>query len=445
MAGSAALLLPGFLSSCGKDEPLQPIVTDKAVLIIGAGIAGLAAARRLRERGVQAIVLESQEKWGGRLRTDRSLGVAFDEGASWIHGPRGNPITGLADEAGATTFFTDDDDIKVFNLDGTRYADSALDDAESAYEDALEAVIEAGAANRSFEDVFSQLFPDRINDRLWKYMLSTYLEFDTGGDISELSSRQFDDDEAFRGDDDIITNGFDKVADFLAQGLDIRLNEKVVGIDHAGARIVVQTTTDTYTADYVLIAVPLGVLQRNVIAFAPALPGSKLEAIAGLRMGAINKFLFVWPEAFWEDLQYIGITPDVRGKFSYFLNVRKFAPVNALMTFAFGNYGRATEAMSDTAITDAVMGHLRAIYGQNIPMPSAMLRTRWSENPHTFGAYSFAAAGIDTSAFDALAAPVENRLLFAGEHTSRDYRGTVHGAYLTGIREGDRLIALLEE
>ncbi|MDP1080602.1 FAD-dependent oxidoreductase, partial [Klebsiella pneumoniae] len=85
-------------------------------------------------------------------------------------------------------------------------------------------------------------------------------------------------------------------------------------------------------------------------------------------MGNVNKFLLMWDEVFWDDeLQYIGVTPDSRGKFNYFLNVNKFSQSSkSLMTFAFGDYADVTERMSDRLVLDAIMGNLRAIYGNEI-------------------------------------------------------------------------------
>ena len=132
-------LTPTLLASCGKeDETSNP--NGKTVVVIGGGISGLAAAKKLKEKGFTVIVVEAQEKVGGRMRTDRSLGVAFDEGASWIHGPNGNPITSLASQSGATTFLTADDSVKVFDTNGTAYSDAVLTDSENQFESSLNAV-----------------------------------------------------------------------------------------------------------------------------------------------------------------------------------------------------------------------------------------------------------------------------------------------------------------
>jgi monoamine oxidase len=275
-------------------------------------------------------------------------------------------------------------------------------------------------------------------------MLSAYLEFDTGGDISKLSSKFFDDDEEYNGEDLIITNGYDKVTDFLAQGLDIRLNTRVTSINYNNKKVSVEANDNIIAADYVIVSVPLGVLKNNTINFTPALPTNKTYAIKRTNIGNVNKFLLVWKKSFWEtNLQYIGYTSDTKGKYNYFLNMRKFTPSNALMTFAFGDYATITESMTENEIIDNIMMNLRSIYGNSIPNPTDFLRTKWGQNINSFGAYSYSTNGSTSADFDILANEINNKVFFAGEHTEREYRGTVHGAYLSGIREADKIIDLL--
>ena len=435
---------PNILGSCSKDdEDINP--NDKTVIVIGGGISGLTAAKKLKDRGFNVILLESQEKIGGRLRTDRTLGIAFDEGASWIHGPNGNPITNLASQAGANTYLTNDDNLQVFDDNGTAYSDTFLDAQYTQFENALNAVRIAGTQTQSFETVFNSLYPTQANNKLWKYMLSAYLEFNTGGDIANLSSKFFDDDEEFSGQDLIITNGYDKVTDLLGQGLDIRLNSRVTEIDYSGTKSLVTANGNSIEADYVIVSVPLGVLKNNSIAFTPTLPVEKQNAIQNTKIGNVNKFLLIWNIPFWDtNVQYIGYTPDTKGKFNYFMNMKKFLPLtNGLMTFAFGNYATITETMSDTQIIAEIMIHLKSIYGNSIPNPTNMLRTKWGQNINSFGAYSYATNGTSSADFDAMELEINDKLFFAGEHTEIDYRGTVHGAYLSGIREADKIIDLL--
>jgi monoamine oxidase len=161
-------------------------------------------------------------------------------------------------------------------------------------------------------------------------------------------------------------------------------------------------------------------------------------------MSCVNKFLLTWNTAFWDDVQYISYTPEIKDKFNYFVNVKKNNPnVNALMTFAYADYARQTETMTDLQVIDEIMVHLRDIYGNNIPNPTNLVRTKWQTNENSFGAYSYTAIETEMQHFDDLAEEINDQLFFAGEHTEIDYFSTVHGAYLSGIREADKIIALL--
>ena len=443
LAGLSGLLItPSLLASCRRDEEdIRP--NDRTVIVVGAGIAGLAAARKLRAQGYTVIVLEAQDRVGGRLRTDRSLGVAFDEGASWIHGTAGNPLTALAQQSGMGTFHTVDEDRASFDLDGTLRPAAVFDDAEEQFLTMQTTLMNSGAPGQSFESVFNALYPAQANDRLWKFFLSTYITFDTG-DLDELSSTLYYEGEEYGGQEVIATNGYDTIATFLATGLDVRLNRRVTRIERTNNLVRVTHNGTISEAHYVVVTVPLGVLKQNAIEFVPALPADKQAAIAGIGMNCVNKFLLTWDTAFWDDVQYFSYTPEVRDRFNYFVNVKKFHPtVNALMTFAYADEGRATESQSDQEVIDAIMQHLRAIYGTGIPEPTNLRRTRWSTNENSYGAYSFTAVGTQMEHFETLAEEIDDLLFFAGEHTEVDHFSTAHGAYLSGIREADKIIALL--
>lgn len=441
LALPALLGLPSFLTSCNPED-LDPIETDKSVLVIGAGIAGLAAARYLDQRGVKVTVLEAQDQVGGRVKTDWSTGLPFDQGASWIHGPRKNPISDLAEEAGCKTFLTDDDSLSIYKADGTEYDEDETEEAEKAFNKVLRKL--KGSKNESFSEVFYRDYPQYKDNDLWTYMLSAYLEFDTGADIGQLSSLDFNNDEAFKGDDLIITNGYDRIPQKMSETLDVRLNVKVNSLDYSGSTIQVGTNGETFSADFVVVTVPLGVLKKDLIVFSPSLPEGIQNAVNELNMGSVNKFLCVWDKAFWDkELQYVGYTPSTKGKFNYFLNASKFIDANALMTFAFGDYSDRTESMSDAEIQDEIMTHLRSIYGENTPAPNTLLRTQWQSNEYAFGAYSFATNGARSTAFEAFEESIDQKLFFAGEHTIHDYRGTVHGAYLSGVREAEKIAEAL--
>lgn len=439
----APLLLtcPAIIAACGKDNTTSPI--NKSVLVVGAGIAGLAAAKKLKAQGFTVTVLEAKDSVGGRIRTYQGLGFPFEEGAGWIHGPRNNPIAHLAEDAGAATLEVEPRSASVYDVGGLPYDANTLDQTYNAYDDTLEAVRKSGSLTESFADRFAALYPQRANNRLWNFMLSAYLEADTGGDVEYLSSLYFSDNENFRGTDVLITNGYDKITSFLGNGLEIHLNEPVESIDYGHSHVTVRSSSHTYEVDYVVVAVPLGVLKRGGITFSPVFPPDKLEAIRMGQMGHVNKFLLLWEKPFWDEkVQCLGFTPETKGKFNYFLNLKKVNGANALVTFAFGDYALQTEQMPDQTIVQEIMAHLRAIYGMGIPHPIALRRTQWGSDIYTGGAYTFVATGTSSSNFDGLAKSLDNKVFFAGEHTNRAYRGTTHGAYLSGLREADKIGAL---
>jgi monoamine oxidase len=427
-----------MLAACSKDDDFRP--NGKTVLVVGAGISGLAAAGKLKERGFRVIVLEAQEKVGGRLRTDRSLGVAFDEGASWIHGTDGNPITALSQQAGMQTAFTDDDSFVSYDIGGSIRRDGTFAGVEEEFYAVLETLMDHGSETESFGSVFQSRYPAYADDRLWKFFLSAYLTFDTG-DLTKLSSLLYNEGQEFGGEERIAINGYDTIADYLASGLEVQLQQRVSMIDYSGSQVKITHNGRHTEADYVIVSVPLGVLKAGSIRFFPSLPSAKQEAIEKVGMNCVNKFLLIWDTAFWDDAQYISYSPEVRDKFNYFVNIKKIASdVNALMTFAYADYGRLTETMTDAQVINEIMAHLKDIYGSGIPDPVSFLRTRWQRNENTFGSYSYTAVGTEMHHFDRLADAVAGKVFFAGEHTERDYFSTVHGAYLSGLREARKII-----
>jgi monoamine oxidase len=349
----------------------------------------------------------------------------------------------LAKESGMNAALTDDESLKSYDIGGVLRSSSTYSNAETELYKMLDTMMNRGSASQSFETIFNNLYPAKVNDRLWKFLLSTYVTFDTG-DLNKLSSTLYNEGEIYDDTEKIVTGGYDTIPNYLANGLNIQLNQRVSKIDYSNTKITITHNGTSTEADYVLVTVPLGVLKNNTIQFLPALPVAKQNAIQKIGMSCVNKFFLTWNTSFWDDVQYITYTPEIRDKFNYFVNVKKNNPsVNALMTFAYADYARQTETMTDAQIINEIMLHLKDIYGNNIPNPTNMLRTKWQTNENSYGAYSYTAVGTAMQHFDDLAEEINNKVFFAGEHTDIDYFSTAHGAYLSGIREADKIISLL--
>jgi monoamine oxidase len=157
-------------------------------------------------------------------------------------------------------------------------------------------------------------------------------------------------------------------------------------------------------------------------------------------MGVLNKVYLKFPEIFWdEDVETINYLSKELGEWCDWLSFVPFTGEAVLMAFHGGDKGFALEDLSDDEIRAGAMKTLRVMFGDDIPEPEGMLVTRWGKDPFAFGAYSHIPPFASGDDYDALFAPVDGVLFFAGEATSREYPSTVHGAYLSGVAAADEM------
>jgi monoamine oxidase len=372
----------------------------RSVAVIGAGLAGLAAAQSLRVRGFAPILVEARDRIGGRIWTSHLGGRPVDLGASWIHGNRGNPLTKLAKQAGATLDRTDWDKLWFPGVD-SGLALQALKRVESLF------------TRRGRGSVADVIPGSWLEDSLMRWALQVMIQAEYGADPESLSLSAWRDDEDFGGGDFLLVDGYGPILAHLAEGLDIRFGHVVKAVREQPGAVVIDTVKGSIETEYAIVTLPLGVLKAGSVAFDPPLPESKQRAIKRLGVGDLNKLFLLFDRPFWpKDAKVIGHY----GAYSIFIVGERTL---------FGLVGGAAARRADPESVEEVVRALGA------PAPIASTATEWHRDPFALGAIAVVPPGGTSDDFDALRKRT-GRLLFAGEATSQAYRGTVHGAYLSG-------------
>jgi len=429
--GAGALAAALTVAGCGRP---QGRASRGQVMVVGAGMAGLAAARQLADAGVDVTVLEARDRIGGRMWTDSSLGVPIDLGAAWIQGTKGNPLVGLANQAGAATVETDWDDVAVFDARGEVDAD-AVDAAAQAWERAqhdVDGLTDDAAPGASVQSALAQVTD--LSDPLIAWNVATDISAEYGADPDELSLEWFGTEGQFDGPDLILPQGYDQLARHLAEGLTIRRGTAVTHIADDGRGVRLDTSSGAVTADRVIVTVPLGVLKAGTITFDPPLSEAKRAAIARLGFGVLDKVVLAFDEPIWpQKADVLGLV-GAHQPVPVLVNGLSFDAGAVLVGLRGGSAARRGETLTDQQNLDELGTALHA------PAPRGRLITRWAADPYARGSYSFLAVGSSPADQKALAEPASDRVLFAGEATQPEHFATVHGAYLSGVREAQRIL-----
>jgi len=243
---------------------------------------------------------------------------------------------------------------------------------------------------------------------------------------------------------DFLADGFYNIINYLAKGVEdkILLNHVVQLVEYTRDGVRVETNRGTFTGDYVVCTLPLGVLKSHSVKFIPPLPAWKEESIERIGFGLMNKIYLQFPEIFWNpEIEGLGYVSEVhRGEFGFFLTLNKLLKKPVLVCFVAAEFAKKAEKWSDQQIVDRIMEILTAIYGKNgkgIPQPTHYVLSRWGSDPYARGSYSFMRVHSTPKHLENLARPV-GRIHFAGEATAK-YPGYTHGAYISGEREVERI------
>ncbi|WP_454782441.1 flavin monoamine oxidase family protein [Legionella sp. WA2022007384] len=433
------LLLPCTISFA-TNKPID-------VIVIGAGVSGITAARQLQKQGLSVLILEARDRIGGRVWTDYSQLKPFELGAGWIQGTKGNPITALSKQFGLQTLPYNFDNAKIYNAHGVPLSDKInayMDKLENQFMRYINEHQENDNQDISVENAYNDYVIEKnLNEedaRLLHYRLLASIQYEYAGDLSQLSMFEFNQDDSFEGGDLVFPNGYSQLPVNLAKGLKIELNKVVQDIDYQNLPIIVSTNHGRYKARYVLCTVPLGVLQKGIIHFHPDLPDTKKMAMSKLAMGVLDRVYLQFSHVFWDSaVDEINYLPAQGARWLEIVNLYKINQNPALMAFVSGKQAEQMELESDAEVVNDLMGHLRIIYGEKIPQPSYYKITHWYSDPFSYGSYSFIKIDGDGNAYNVLAQPVKQRLFFAGEATNAKFPATVHGAYLSGLRAANEI------
>jgi monoamine oxidase len=412
-------------------------------VVVGAGVAGIVAADRLRRAGYDVRVLEARRRLGGRIHTWRGWpGSPLDLGASWIHGfAAGNPITPIAHRAGARLLPSSYDSGRV-HVDRRLRAEGVRPHS-SRWARIVEEAQER-ARLRPHDESLAEAVRQRVaelglsafdRDELAFHLNANYTT-EWGADPDELSARTVDEGKEYgpTGEDAFFPDGYEQVATYLARQLSVDLGIVVqrVVLRHDGVRV--ETSAGAVQAQAVVVTVPLGVLKHGGIEFEPGLPERHEQAIDRLGVGVLSKTFLRFEKPFWpagQDWQEL-LGPRHGAWAEWFSQAKAGQPV--LVALHGGDRARTIESARAGDVRSEALRALRSMFGHDIPAPLAVTTTGWSRDRFAHGSYSTNAVGSTRADRVALGEPVAGRIFFAGEATEPDYSSTVHGAYRTGLR-----------
>ena len=403
--------------------------TNPDVLVIGAGAAGISAARTLLARGLSCLVLEAGPRLGGRAKTCLTLGAPFDHGATWLHDAGTNPLTHFATDA------LDHDTVRERHVwMGDRWAMPAEIAAHARAEQVFFAAMDAAA--HLPDCPVAAVVPE---GGFWDATIRHWQGAQIQAREVELLSLHDQIENDLEGPNLLPRQGVGALLAGLAEGLPIRLNAPVESLDWSGPGVVARGGFGALRARAAIVTVSTGVLAAGGIRFTPALPARHAQAVHDLPMGLLTKFGFRCTErlgmAPFHGIR-VRVTPENPHPASWIM-----WPFGADHLFGFVGGARAwaLSAAGPAETEAALRAEFATIFG-----PGHLgqgLVTDWGENPHFLGSYSQARPGA--AGARAVLAEKLGPLLFAGEATHRGLAGTIGGAWAEGERAAKSVLGNL--
>lgn len=422
----AAPLVPGRARAASVD-----------VVVIGAGAAGVAAARDLRAAGLDVALIEATERVGGRVFTDTQIfGRPYDVGAHWLHTQGSNPFVAYGRANDFDVYLAPSADVMYV---GDRVATPEESAAYgSAHSKAMQAILSAGAKGQDVSP--ASVIPD-LGD--WEPTVNFLIGgYEMAKDLDGFSIADWYTGSG--GEDAYCRQGFGALFAHSARGVDVNFAVTAREIRYGGQGVEVETDTGTITARAAICTVSMGVLKAGHIKFDPPLPDAEQEAVSQLTMGHYNHVALQFSENFFgvgEDGYFsYKIQKSVDGSPQGFAALVDASGTGITYCDLGGDFARQMALEGREATLDFVLGELKAIFGSQVE--AALVAhdvTDWSTDPLFEGAYASAEPG-GAGSRDVMRAPLAERVWFAGEAMALGDWATVAGAHNSG-RQAAREVA----
>ena len=421
----------GGLATLPALPVLGQLPTNPDVIVVGAGCAGLTAAKALIAKGASVAVVEARTRIGGRAYTEsETFGVPYDHGAAWLHSADINPITPIAEELGYTFVDEENTDVWLY-LDGEDADEEDYEDFFDAYEGMHERLKEA---DEEYDSDLSFQALVRPETRLEILAAERFGPFEAGVDIGQLSVMDVN-QQLGTGVEWMVPMGLGSVVADYGRGVPVSLSTKVETIRWGGKEVEVVTNQGTLRAKAVIVTVSTEIVSRGDIKFDPQLPSWKRSAFEGVPMGVLDKITLQFEEDLFEANMVTSYYQDEDGLMLDYL-LRPF-DLNVVVTFVGGSMARELEKAGDEAAIELALEGLAEAFGEDVWDGFEKGHfTKWASDPFAYGAYSSASVGHAQDR-KKLARPVDDRLFFAGEACSPEWATQVPAAYITGLQAAE--------
>jgi monoamine oxidase len=430
LSASAALAVTPALDALGTGASAAPLPREADIVVIGAGAAGIAAARRIQAANRKVIVVEAAGQAGGRCLTDTStFEVPFDRGARWLHNPDTNPMIKLARDAGLDIYSAPlGQKIRI----GRRYARAG------ETEEFLAALVRA---NRAIDDASrgkadmscAAALPKDLGD--WagtaEFVLGANATARDLKDISAIDKARAQERNAAIA----CRQGLGTLIAKLGEPLPLALSTPVSHVAWSGRDVTVETPAGKIAARAAIVTVSSNVLAAGNIKFTPDIPKRQLDAAAKLSLGSYDHIALQLPG------NPLGLARDdiIIEQSSSTRTALLFANMGGSSLCSIdvaGSFGRDLSAQGEPAMIAFAVEWLTKLFGSDIAAAvKKSSATRWNAAPFALGAMSSAAPGTQPSR-KILTEPIGS-LFLAGEATHETLWGTVDGAWESGERAAE--------